>query len=159
MGDEARARLHCWGRLDFYQAWACAGSRTDGADLLTFPAMPLREALAAFADVIPLSFRTGQILVYPRHLPPGVFVVVEGTLHRFTPGGPSDGERIDAASGPLAIPDPSELDEPAEIGIVADSDVRILFIPRSVVLRDGSIARLLTAAGVPAVPLGHRRAG
>jgi hypothetical protein len=124
--------------------------------------MPIRQALEAFADVIPLSARAGQVLVYPRHTPPGVFIVLEGALRRFAPSGQGKdvgSDRIDAVAGPFAIPDPAELDEPAHAGLAADSDARILFIPRSVVLRDGSIARLLTVAGVPAVPLRHRRAG
>jgi hypothetical protein len=124
--------------------------------------MFLREALEAFADVIPLSARAGQILVYPRHVPPGVFVVLEGVLHRFAPAmqGHDDGsDRIDALSGPFAIPGAAEVNEPAQAGVVADTDVRILFVPRSVVLRDESIARLLAVAGVRVVPLRHRRAG
>jgi hypothetical protein len=124
--------------------------------------MLLKEALEAVPDVIALTARPGQILVYPRHVPPGVFVVLEGVLFRFEGSAqePYDaGDRIDASSGPFAIPGPAEANEPAQAGVVAGTDVRILFVPRSVVLRDQSIARLLTLAGVPAEPLRHRRAG
>lgn len=125
-----------------------------GAHRLPYlPAVQIPEALRAVPDIVPMLVRAGQVLVYPRHVPPGVFVVLAGALRLL------DGERVDARSVPFAIPGPDELGEPAQTGVEAATDAEILFVPRSVALRDGSIARLLAAAGVVTVPLHHRRAG
>ncbi|HJQ99076.1 MAG TPA: hypothetical protein VJ826_12255 [Candidatus Polarisedimenticolaceae bacterium] len=98
-----------------------------------------------------MSVRSGQILVYPRHIPPGVFVVLGGILLR-------GGESFDAAAGPFAIPGPDELGVPAAFDVVAGTDLEILFVPRSVALRDESLARLLEIAHLPIRPLQNGRA-
>ena len=98
-----------------------------------------------------MHVRSGQTLVYPRHTPPGVFVVLEGALLR-------GGDRFDAAAGALAIPGPRELCEPAASGVVAATDLEIVFVPRSVALRDGSLAELFERAELRILPLKNGRA-
>ena len=102
------------------------------------------------------------MLLYPRHTPPGVFVVLGGVLRRFADGTLPEagcGERLDAASGAFAVPSPAEVSEPARAGVAAETDAEILFVPRSVVLGGTGVARLLAAAGVVVVRLGDKTPG
>ena len=120
------------------------------------------DALAALPEVARLTVHAGQVLLYPRHTPPGVFVVVGGVLRRFADGTLPEagcGERLDAASGAFAVPAPAEVSEPARAGVAAETDAEILFVPRSVVLGGTGVARLLAAAGVAVVRLGDRTPG
>src|SRR5512138_1611250 len=113
--------------------------------------MRAHEVLASLPEVARLTVHAGQVLVYPRHTPPGVFVVVGGVLRRFAPGTAPEagvGDRLDASKGPFAVPSPGEVAEPARAGVVAETDVEILFVPRSVVLQGTDVARTLAAAGV-----------
>ena len=119
--------------------------------------MKAHDALAALPDVARLTVHAGQVLFYPRHTPPGIFVVVSGVACRFAEGTLPEagcGDRLDAASGPFAVPAPGELAEPAKAGVLAVTDVEILFVPRSVVLQGTDVTRTLAAAGVAVVPLG-----
>lgn len=98
----------------------------------------------------------GQVLLYPRHTPPGLFVVLAGVLRRFAEGTVPEagcGDLLDAASGAFAVPAPDEVGQPAGCGVAAETDALLLFVPRSVVLRGEAVSRALTAAGVPCVPL------
>jgi hypothetical protein len=116
------------------------------------------DVLAALPDVARLTVHAGQVLFYPRHTPPGVFVVVSGVVCRFVDGTLPEagcGDRLDAASGAFAVPAPHEVAEPAKAGVLAATDVEILFVPRSVVLQGVDVAGTLTAAGVAVVPLGE----
>jgi len=112
------------------------------------------DALTALPDVARLTVHAGQVLFYPRHTPPGVFVVVRGVVCRFADGTLPEagcGDRLDAASGAFAVPAPHEVADPAEAGASAVTDVEILFVPRSVVLQGADVAGALTAAGVAIV--------
>jgi len=117
------------------------------------------EVLTTLPDVIRLSAHAGQVLFYPRHTPPGLFVVVRGAVGRFAAGTLPEaacGDRLDAAAGAFAVPAPGELAGPARAGLRAATDVEILFVPRSVVLRGDDVARALAASGVPIVSLEDR---
>ena len=120
--------------------------------------MLIRDALTAVPDVTPLQLRTGQVLVYPRHVPPGIFVVLAGALRRFG----ETGETLEpVVMAPFAVPGADELVEPAYRGISAVTDVETLFVPRSVLLRDACVARILAATGLATVTLqlNDRRTG
>jgi hypothetical protein len=119
--------------------------------------MRAHEVLAALPDVARLTVHAGQVLFYPRHTPPGVFVVIGGVVCRFADGTLPEagcGDRLDAAAGAFAVPAPHELAEPAKAGLLAATDVEILFVPRSVVLSGTAVARTLAAAEVAVVSLG-----
>ena len=112
------------------------------------------DVLEALPDVARLTVHAGQVLFYPKHTPPGVFVVVSGVVCRFADGtipAAGCGERFDAAAGAFAVPAPHEVAEPANAGALAVTDVEILFVPRSVVLQGADVAGALTAAGVAIV--------
>ena len=112
--------------------------------------------LAFLKDAGRITVHAGQVLVYPRHTPPGLFVVLEGVLRRFAEGTVPEagcGDLLDAASGAFAVPSPAEVGEPAGAGVAAQTDVELLFVPRSVVLEGAAVARTLAAAGVVFVPL------
>jgi CRP-like cAMP-binding protein len=111
--------------------------------------MKARAMLASLPDVERITVHAGQVLVYPRHTPPGLFVVVEGVLRRFAEGTAPEavcGDLLDAASGAFAVPAPDEVG-------AAQTDVVALFVPRSVVLENAEVARALAASGVVIVPL------
>jgi len=118
--------------------------------------MKARAILTSLPDVERITVHAGQVLVYPRHTPPGLFVVLEGVLRRFAEGTAPEavcGDLLDAASGAFAVPAPDEVGEPARAGVAAETDVELLFVPRSVVLSRADVARILAAAGVAVVPL------
>ena len=118
--------------------------------------MKARAMLASLRDVSRITVHAGQVLVYPRHTPPGLFVVLEGVLRRFAEGTVPEagcGDLLDAASGAFAVPAPDEVGEPAGAGVAAQTDVELLFVPRSVVLESAVVARALAASGVLVVPL------
>jgi hypothetical protein len=118
--------------------------------------MKAHEMLAALPDVERITVHAGQVLVYPRHTPPGLFVVFDGVLCRFADGTAPEaicGDLLDAAAGVFAVPAPEEVGLPAGAGVAAQSDVAALFVPRSVVLAGAEVARALDASGVLIVPL------
>ena len=118
--------------------------------------MKARAMLASLPDVERITVHAGQVLVYPRHTPAGLFVVLEGVLRRFAEGTAPEavcGDLLDAASGAFAVPAPDEVGEPAGAGVAAQTDVLALFVPRSVVLENAEVARALAASGVLVVPL------
>jgi CRP-like cAMP-binding protein len=124
--------------------------------------MRAHEVLAALPDVARLTVHAGQVLVYPRHTPPGIFIVVVGVVCRFADGTLPEaecGDRLDAASGAFAVPAPGELAEPAKAGVRAVTDVEILFVPRSVVLSRSDVPGTLAAADVAVVSLGEIAVG
>ena len=118
--------------------------------------MKAHGMLASLPDVGRMTVHAGQVLVYPRHTPPGLFVVLKGVLCRFAEGTVPEagcGDRLDAVAGAFAVPAPDEVGEPARAGVAAETDVELLFVPRSVVLSRADVARILAAAGVAVVPL------
>jgi hypothetical protein len=121
--------------------------------------MKARGMVALLPDVGRITVHAGQVLVYPRHTPPGVFVALTGVLCRFAEGTVPEagcGERLDAASGAFAVPAPDEVGERAAAGVAASTDVELLFVPRSVVLERRDLARVFAALGVAVVPLRER---
>ena len=124
--------------------------------------MTVHDVVAALPEVARLTVHAGQVLFYPRHRPPGVFVVTGGAVSFFVRGcdpAAEHGGRRDARDSAFAVPSPAELDEPAKAGVLAVSDAEILFVPRSVVLSRSDVARTLAAAGVEIVTLGAGRRG
>ena len=124
--------------------------------------MTVHDVLAALPDVARLTVHAGQVLFYPRHTPPGVFVVTGGAISFFVRGcdpAAENGGRRDARDSAFAVPSPAELDEPAKAGVLAVTDAEILFVPRSVVLSRTDVARTLAAAGVEIVNLGAGHPG
>jgi hypothetical protein len=121
--------------------------------------MNSRRMLDSLPEAGRITLHAGQVLVYPRHTPPGVFVALTGVLCRFADGTVPEagcGERLDAASGAFAVPAPDEVKGPAAAGIAARTDVELVFVPRSVVLERTDLARIFAAFGVAIVPLRER---
>jgi hypothetical protein len=118
-------------------------------------AMNGHQELAALPGVGRITVHAGQVLVYPHHTPPGLFVVLTGVLCRFAEGtvpAAACGDHLNAAAGPFAVPAPDEVDRPARAGFAAETDAQILFVPRSTVLARADLSRTLTEAGVAIVP-------
>ncbi len=118
--------------------------------------MKTRAMLASLPEAGRITVHAGQVLLYPRHTPPGLFVVLAGVLRRFAEGTVPEagcGDLLDSASGVFAVPAPDEVGEPVGAGVVAQTDVELLFVPRSVVLRGEAVSRALAASGVVPVPL------
>jgi hypothetical protein len=112
--------------------------------------------LSSLPDVARITVHPGQVLVYPHHTPPGLFVAVAGVLCRFAAGTLPEagcGDLWDAARGAFACPAPDEMRVPAHAGVAAKTDVELLFVPRSVVLSRPDVAGVLAAAGIGVVPL------
>jgi hypothetical protein len=112
--------------------------------------------LSSLPDVARMTVHPGQVLVYPRHTPPGMFVVLAGVLCRFADGTTPEagcGDLWDAAAGPFALPSPSEVGEPAHAGVAVETEAEMLFVPRSVVLGRSDVASVLAAAGIAVMPL------
>ena len=120
--------------------------------------MKAQGTLSDLPDVTRITVHAGQVLVYPRHTPPGLFVVLAGVLCRFADGTLPEagcGDLWDAAAGAFAVPAPDEVCEPAGSGVAARSDALLMFVPRSVVLARTDVGRILAAAGIGVVPLGE----
>jgi CRP-like cAMP-binding protein len=118
--------------------------------------MKPRETLSELPDVARITVHPGQVLVYPRHTPPGIFVVLAGVMCRFADGTVPEaacGDLRDAAEGPFALPAPDEVGEPAHAGVAATTDAELLFVPRSVVLARADVPRILAEAGIEVLPL------
>ena len=118
--------------------------------------METHAILASLPDAGRITVHAGQVLLYPRHTPPGLFVVLAGVVRRFAEGTVPEagcGDLLDAASGAFAVPAPHEIGEPAGAGVSAQTDVELLFVPRSVVLQNETVARALAAAGVACIAL------
>ena len=118
--------------------------------------MTRHRLLLALPDASRITVHAGQVLVYPRHTPPGLFVVLAGTLCRFADGlrpAPDCRDLWDTRNGPFAIPAPEEVGEPAAAGVAANTDAELFFVPRSVVIARTDLARVLDAAGVGVVRL------
>jgi hypothetical protein len=115
-----------------------------------------RALLNALPDAGWMTVHAGQVLVYPRHTPPGLFVVWAGVLRRFAEGTVPEagcGDLLDAASGAFVVPAPDEVGRPAGSGVAALTDVELVFVPRSVVLTSGAVTDWLDAAGIASMPL------
>jgi len=126
--------------------------------------MKAHAILDTLPDVGRITVHAGQVLVYPRHTPPGVFVVLSGVLCRFAEGTSHEaccGDRLDGARGAFAVPAPDEMGSPAFAGVAAVSDAELLFVPRSVALASADLARVFADAGIAVVPLadGVKRRG
>jgi hypothetical protein len=121
--------------------------------------MKAQGTLADLPDVARITVHAGQVLLYPRHTPPGLFVALAGVLCRFPDGTLPEagcGDSWDASKGAFAIPAPAEVGEPAASGVAARSDALLLFVPRSVVLARTDVGRILAASGIAIVPLKDR---
>ena len=114
------------------------------------------EALAAHPDVTRLRGHAGQVVIYPRHTPAGVFVVLKGTLKRLHQG---DGGRsrpsavLDARRRAMVVPALDELDLPAGSGVALASESELLFVPRSLALGEPDVRRHLGGLAFAAVSL------
>jgi len=121
--------------------------------------MKAKGILSGLPGLARVTVHPGQVLVYPRHTPPGVFVVLAGVICRFAEGTAPEaacGDLRDAADGPFAVPAPDEVGEPAHAGVAATTDAELLFVPRSVVLARTDLSGVLAAAGIEVAPLKDR---
>ena len=101
-------------------------------------------AIGALPDVTRVTGHAGQVLLYPRHTPVGVYVVVTGAVRR-------DGNRLmDAGRGAFLVPPIEDLERPAPTSFTVARDTEMYFIPRSLVLHDPAVRRLLEKAGLAA---------
>lgn len=103
------------------------------------------EALEAFRDVTRVRARSGQRVFYSKHVPPGLFLVLEGRVAVLR----GDREDLpplvsqDAASGAFLFPSLEELTEPSAAGVLVEHEAEMLFIPRSLALLPGPVRRFL----------------
>lgn len=102
----------------------------------------IATVIGALPDIVRIAGHAGQVLLYPRHLPHGLYVVVSGAVRR-------DGSRLmDAARGAFLVPAFEDLEIPASAGYTVARDTEMYFIPRSLALHDDGIRRLLEKAGL-----------
>lgn len=115
------------------------------------------DALETFQDVIRIRARAGQYVFYSRHVPPGLFLVLDGAVAVLRGGGREDLPALgtlDAAGGAFFLPALDELNEPAGAGVVVEREAEMLFIPRSLALGATSLRRFLEDEGrFPALSL------
>lgn len=111
--------------------------------------------LECFADVTRVVAHSGQMVTYPGHLLPGVFLVLAGSV-RVRPASPSgpvaDTGRGGARRGTF-FPPLAELDQPAEAEVQVEEEAELLFVPRSLVHADAGVRRCLNDATLTAVSL------
>jgi hypothetical protein len=106
----------------------------------------LAKALGSLPDVTPVAAQSGQVLLYPHHVPNGLYLVLQGVVRK-------DSNRLmDASRGPFLIPSYDELDRPAPTSFTVARETRMLFIPRSLALFDAEVRRLLESAGLAGRP-------
>lgn len=111
------------------------------------------RALEKFPDVTRVSAHEGQILAYPGHSLPGVFLVLTGVVIVEPAESARNGRplRKDAAQGPFLLPAVEELDGTVRGCIRFEHPAEMLFIPRSLVHENEELRRLLIAARLSAV--------
>jgi len=108
--------------------------------------------LARLEGATPMVAGVGQMLVHRDHIPPGCFVVLQGTLLV------SDGQHVQfvqvALDGePVLVPPVDELDDAATRSVRVEVGTRLLYLPRSVLTSDPAAVRVLKAAGLRAISL------
>lgn len=104
------------------------------------------SSLAVYPDVVPVSGRPGQVLLYARHVPTGVYVVLAGVVRR-------DANRLlDAARGAFLVPSIEDLEKPAQATFTIVRDAELLFIPRSLALHDQTMRTILDHTGLAGRP-------
>lgn len=115
------------------------------------------ELLESFQDVIRIRAQAGQFVFYSRHIPPGLFLVLDGAVAVLRGGGREDLPALgtqDATGGAFFVPALDELDEPAGAGVVVEREAEMLFIPRSLALGATAVRRFLENDGrFPALSL------
>jgi hypothetical protein len=115
------------------------------------------ELLESFQDVIRIRAQAGQFVFYSRHIPPGLFLVLAGSVAVLRGGGREDLPALgtqDAAGGAFFVPALEELDQPAGAGVVVQREAEMLFIPRSLALGATAVRRFLENEGrFPALSL------
>jgi hypothetical protein len=103
-------------------------------------------AIGAVPDVVRVTGHPGQVLLYPRHTPTGLYLVISGAVRR-------DGNRVmDAARGAFLVPALDDIEKPAPAGYTVARDAEMFFIPRSLALHHAGIRRLLEKAGLASRP-------
>ncbi len=111
------------------------------------------HALEAFPDVTRLSAHEGQVLIYPGHHVPGVFLVLSGVVTIEPPESAKNARplRKDASQGAFLMPGPADIEGIARGRVRFDHPAELVFVPRSLVLDNEEIRHLLTSARLPTV--------
>ncbi|MFN7964901.1 MAG: hypothetical protein U0V87_04325 [Acidobacteriota bacterium] len=111
------------------------------------------RALEAHPDVTRLSAHEGQILIYPGHHVPGVFLVLSGVVTIEPPESAKNVRplRRDATQGPFLMPGPADIDAIARGRVRFDHPAELVFIPRSLVQDNEEIRHLLSASRLSTV--------
>lgn len=107
--------------------------------------------LAGLPDATRVTLRAGQVLYYRDHLPPGIFVLERGELDSDASG--EGGHRLPALpAGATArvLPHPADLGRRSPVTITAATDTTALFVPRSTIVAQDRIQRLLEQVAGPA---------
>ena len=112
-------------------------------------------ALRAHPDVQVVRLLPGQVVLYPGHYPPGLWLVLEGSLRPLRAGAEAPAEPRPAA---FVFPAPAALDLPADVGAVVERGGQALFVPHSVAA-DADVRRLLLDAALPAMLAGRTQEG
>lgn len=115
------------------------------------------EFLESFQDVTRIRAQAGQFVFYSRHIPPGLFLVLDGAVAVLRGGSREDLPALgsqDASAGAFFVPALEELDQPAGAGVVVEREAEMLFIPRSLALGATAVRRFLEDEGrFPALSL------
>lgn len=107
--------------------------------------------------VTTLHIPCGQTLYYAGQVAPGLYVLLSGTV-RLSRGAAADalGPLRDASAAPFILPRLDAIDTPSNETVATVSDVRALFVPRTLVFFDHAVWELLGGmdTSIRAVPVG-----
>ena len=105
------------------------------------------EVLRQTPGVTPLSLPSGQVLVYAGHTPSGLYLALKGSIELTrcdVPGDPAP-TILDAKKGVFLFPEYSCMHEPLTFTVTIKRKAELLFIPRSLILGDPQIRKILEA--------------
>jgi len=116
------------------------------------------EELSRLPDVSRLTGAAGQVLLYAGHFPPGLFVLLGGTLRLEDPAARSRGggpglTGVETGGVPALLPPLEELELPSTKDVVVSAACDLLAIPRSLALASPAVRRLLARCGARPVSL------
>ena len=135
------------------------GARTRGAPGPGRPdAGTALDELSRLPDVSRLAGSAGQVLLYAGHFPPGLFVLLGGTLRLEDPAARSRGggpglTGVETGGVPALLPPLDELELPSTKDVVVSAECDLLAIPRSLALASPVVRRLLARSGARPVSL------
>lgn len=101
------------------------------------------QALEQFPDVRPMVLPGGQVLLYAGHEPPGIFVVVRGTVRVDRPR--RGRYELDAREVSFCLPEPRAIDDRARDEFSLAGETHLLYVPRSALHDDPDLRAAIEA--------------